>query len=114
MPIETVFAEVRCTDLAASVAWYAKLFGRDPDRKPNAKLAEWQFTDSAEVQLIEDGDGAGSDGLTLGVLPMRPEHERITAAGIDPGEIKQADGYFTMRMTDPDGNRILLASARLD
>jgi len=54
MGIETIFAHVNCSDLEVSVQWYEKLFGRSPTRRPMPGLAEWQLTDSAEVQLYEE------------------------------------------------------------
>jgi len=112
MGIETIFAHVSCSDLAASAAWYEKLFGKPPTRRPMAGLVEWQFTDSAEVQLFEDKAHAGTSTLTLGVLPLEPERQRLQQAGLDPGPIEQADNFFIMRMRDPDRNLVVFASAR--
>jgi hypothetical protein len=50
--------------------------------------------------------------LTLGVLPIAPEHARLAAAGLAPGAIEQAEDYFIVRLRDPDGNLIVLASAQ--
>ncbi len=112
MSIETIFAHVSCSDLAASMAWYEKLFGKPPLRRPMPGLAEWQFSDSAEVQLYEDKAHAGHSALTLGVLPLEPERARLDAAGLAPGPIEEADDFFIMRMRDPDDNLIVLASAK--
>ena len=73
MGIATVFAHVSCSDIATSSAWYENLFGKPPIRRPMPKLVEWQFTDSAEVQLYEQREHAGHSVLTLGVLPLEPE-----------------------------------------
>ena len=112
MSIQTVFAHVSCTDLTTSLPWYQELFGKAPIRRPMPGLAEWQFTDSAEVQLFEDTKHAGHSTLTLGVLPIEPEHERLTATGLDPGPIEETDGYFIMRIRDPDQNLVVFASAK--
>ena len=111
MGIQTIFAQVACSDLKASEIWYTKLFGKPPLRHPMSHLAEWQFTDSAEVQLFEDKNNAGHSVLTLGVLPMEKEIERILAAGLEVGEVEEATSFYIMRMRDPDGNLIVLASA---
>jgi hypothetical protein len=76
-----------------------------------AGLAEWHFTDSAEVQLHEEREHAGTSTLTLGVLPLEPERRRLQQAGLDPGPIEETDGYFIMRIRDPDHNLIVFASA---
>jgi predicted lactoylglutathione lyase len=112
MGIETIFAHVSCSDLETSTAWYEKLFGKAPTRKPMDGLVEWQFTESAEVQLFEDKKHAGTSTLTLGVLPLEPERKRLLSAGLDPQEIEQAKHFFIMRMRDPDGNLVVMASAR--
>ena len=112
MSIATIFAHVSCSDIGVSAPWYEKLFGRPPIRKPSAGLVEWQFTDSAEVQLCEQKEHAGHSHLTLGVLPLEPERRRLLDAGLDPDEIEETDGYFVMRIRDPDRNLIVFASAR--
>jgi hypothetical protein len=109
--IETVFARLSCRDILVSGPWYEKLFGKPPIRRPMPGLVEWQFTDSAEVQLFEDKVDAGHGGLTLGVLPLEPERRRLEAAGLNPGEIEETGGYFVLRLRDPDGNQIVLASS---
>ena len=111
MAIKTIFAHVSCSNLETSIGWYAKLFGRAPDRRPMDGLAEWHFTDSAEVQLFESRENAGHSTLTLGVLPMEPEYRRLAGAGLKVGEIEAAKDFYIMRMRDPDGNLIVLASA---
>ena len=111
MPIQTIFAHVSCSDIDASTRWYEKLFGRPPLRRPMPGLAEWQFSDSAEVQLFQDREKAGASTLTLGVLPLAPERTRLLEAGLEPGPIGEADDFYIMRMRDPDGNLIVFASA---
>jgi hypothetical protein len=110
--IATVFAHVSCSDIGASEAWYEKLFGRPPIRRPAPGVVEWQFSESAEVSLCRQSEHAGHSTLTLGVLPLEPECRRLAAAGLEPGEIEEIDGYFAMRMRDPDGNLVVFASAR--
>lgn len=112
MSIQTVFAHISCADLKTGLPWYQKLFGKPPIRRPMPGLAEWQFTDSAEVQLFEDKTHAGHSTLTLGVLPMEPERQRLVDAGLNPGPIEEADDYFIMRMRDPDQNLVVFASAK--
>jgi hypothetical protein len=114
MPIQTIFAHVSCSDIEASTQWYEKLFGKAPIRKPMPGLVEWQFSDSAEVQLFEDGNHAGTSTLTLGVLPLEPERKRLEDAGLDPGPIEQTKDFYIMRMRDPDQNLIVFASAEKD
>lgn len=112
MSIETIFANVSCSELERSIAWYKKLFGKPPARRPMAGLAEWQLTESAEMQLYEAKEHAGHSTLTLGVMPIEPERERLAAAGLEPGPVESAEDFFIARLRDPDGNLVVLASAR--
>lgn len=112
MAIETVFAHVSCSDLVTSAAWYEKLFGKPPIRRPMPGLAEWQFSESAEVQLHQERQHAGASTLTLGVLPIEPERQRLQQAGLQPGPIEETHGYFIMRLRDPDQNLVVFASAK--
>jgi hypothetical protein len=111
MGIETIFAQVACSDLKAAEVWYTKLFGEPALRHPMAGLAEWQFTDSAEVQLFQDKENAGHSVLTLGVLPLGKEIERLRQDGLQVGKVEEATRFYIMRMRDLDGNLIVLASA---
>ncbi|HEV7578741.1 MAG TPA: hypothetical protein VGO85_22125 [Caldimonas sp.] len=48
----------------------------------------------------------------FGVLPLEPERQRLETAGLRPGAIEATAGYFVLRLRDPDGNLVVLASAR--
>ncbi len=114
MGIQTIFANISCSDIAVSERWYEKLFGMAPARRPMKNLVEWHFTDSAEVQLYQQKENAGHCTLTLGVLPLEPERARLERAGLDPGPIEAADDFYIVRLRDPDRNLVVLASAKKD
>lgn len=111
MGIQTIFAQVACSDLEAAESWYTRLFGKPALRHPMKGLAEWQFTDSAEVQLFQDTENAGHSVLTLGVLPLGKEVDRLRQEGLPVGDIEEASSFYIMRMRDLDGNLIVLAGA---
>jgi hypothetical protein len=69
MGIQTIFAQFSCSNIQNSTRLVSKLFGQAPIRRPMPGLVEWQFTESAEVQLYEQRDNAGHSVLTIGVLP---------------------------------------------
>lgn len=92
MTIRTVFANVSCRDIESSTAWYQRLFGGPPTRRPMPTLSEWQFTESAEVQVHEQRAHAGHSTLTLGVLPLEPVRERLLRAGLEPDRIEETGG----------------------
>jgi hypothetical protein len=68
-------------------------------------LVEWQFSDSAEVQLYEQKEHAGHNMLTLDVLPLEPERKRLQEGGLRPGPIDQTNGYFISAQTIPTKTR---------
>jgi hypothetical protein len=112
MGIATIFAQVSYINIESSVTWYTKLFGKPPIRRPMRGLAEWQFTESAEVQVYEQREHAGHSALTVGVLPLETERKRLEEAGLEPGPIEEAEDFFIMRIRDPDQNLVVFASAK--
>lgn len=75
-------------------------------------LAEWQFSDSAEIQLCEEKQHAGHAALTIGTLPLESERKRLLKAGSTPEAIEESKRYLIIRIRDPDGNLIVFASAQ--
>ena len=112
MPIQTIFAHVSCSSLEASTRWYETLFGKPVTRRPMDGLAEWHFTDSAEVQLFENEKNAGASTLTIRVIAMEPEHRRLSEHGLAPGPIEETKDFYLARLKDPDDNLVVLVSAQ--
>lgn len=90
--------------------WYEALFEAPPTRRPMDGLAEWHITDSAEVQLYQSPEKAGKSTLTIRVTALDAEHERLSARGLAPQPIESATNFFLMRLSDPDGNLVVLVS----
>ncbi|MFD2738789.1 VOC family protein [Sulfitobacter aestuarii] len=109
MPIEKIFAQLACRDLAQSICWFEQLFDRSPDARPMAGLAEWHHGDGAGLQIFEDEAHAGSGTLTLIMRDLRGEHARLADAGLAPPAIEAADTTSLIRLRDPDGNLVVLA-----
>ena len=83
MSIQTIYANVSCTDLAVSEVWYEKLLGKSLTRRPMEGLLEWQFSDSAEMQLFEAPDHAGHSTLSVGVESLEDELKRLNFQGMN-------------------------------
>lgn len=47
------------------------------------------------------------------MIPGRQRSD-LVEAGLKPSEILEHEDYFIVRLSDPDGNALLLASARLE
>ncbi|CAN7532476.1 glyoxalase/bleomycin resistance/dioxygenase family protein [Rhizobium sp. LjRoot30] len=109
MALTAIYAQLNCSDLGASTAWFSTLFARQPDARPMQGLAEWHHGREAGFQLYENPQQAGSGTLTLLVDDIRSEQERLGAGGVKTAEIETADYTTIMRLNDPDGNLVVLA-----
>ncbi|TZG25073.1 VOC family protein [Sphingomonas montanisoli] len=107
MTLTAIFANISCSDLKRSAAWFTTLFDRGPDATPMPGLAEWHHGDTSGFQLFENADNAGRCTLTLIVSDVRAERDRVAA--LNPGEIETADYTTITRLHDPDGNLVVLA-----
>jgi catechol 2,3-dioxygenase-like lactoylglutathione lyase family enzyme len=109
MAIKKILAQLNCSDLSSSQAWYEKFFGRTPDACPMAGLAEWHQQNAGGLQLFESKDHAGHGTLTLIVDGLKDERIRLENAGLSPGDVEPATSISLVRLRDPDGNLIVLA-----
>jgi len=109
MPINKIYAQLNCSNLSTSIAWYERLFGRRPDVQPMPGLAEWHHLEHAGLQVFENAADAGHGTLTLIVSQLREEHTRLIAAGLKAGPIEPATSTSLVRLRDPDGNLVVLA-----
>jgi hypothetical protein len=109
MAVEKIYAQLSCSDLSSSVAWFQRIFGRPPDARPMDGLAEWHHHDHAGFQLFEDRSSAGHGTLTLIVSGLADEHSRLTKCGLEPPDIEPADSVSLIRLHDPDQNLVVLA-----
>lgn len=109
MPVERIFAHLSCSDLARAVAWYERLFGRAPDARPMDGLVEWHHRDHAGLQLFEDAASAGHGTMTLIVADIAGEHARLRDGGLATRDVEAGDTVSLVRLSDPDGNLVVLA-----
>ena len=107
--VTEAFAGMATADLAAGRAWYERLLGRPPDLIPNENEAAWQLTQGGWMYVVGDAERAGGSLLTLLVADLEHEVGELGQRGIDAGGIETIPGVVrTVRITDPDGNRITL------
>jgi len=86
MPLTAIYANLACSDLGRSRAWFATLFGREPDAAPMEGLVEWHHGEGAGFQLSAEGEDdakAGRGTLTPIVSDLRGERSRLAA--LSPG-----------------------------
>lgn len=101
-----------CTvaDLDRAELWYAKLFGRGPDRRPMEGLLEWHLAPGYGVQVWCEPERAGRSTLVLEVFDLQAQAERLAALGLDNGGPQPGGGAQIVQLQDPDGNRVVLSS----
>ncbi|MFM7348634.1 MAG: VOC family protein [Erythrobacter sp.] len=109
MRLQAIYAHLSCSDFEASIAWFAKLFGSEPDARPMDGLAEWHHEAHAGFQLYRNPPDAGRATMTLIVADLEAEHTRLDKAGVEVGEIMSGEYVRYLQVADPDGNRVVLA-----
>jgi len=113
MTITNALASVAVANLAIAVTWYEKLFGRPPDTRPMAELAEWKFPKGGWLQVYEADDArVGHGSVTLAVASIAQQIADLRALGIDPGEEMGGATVRVVMVKDPDGNSLAFAEAR--
>lgn len=105
--LNDIAAVVATRDFASALSWYRGLIGRDPDLEPVENVAEWQITDTAWLQIIEDKDRAGRTAVRFGVDDLDAQIAELTAADITSGDvIVVPEMVKVVDVTDPDGNEV--------
>jgi hypothetical protein len=78
-------------------------------------LAEWHPSEHGGIQLVEDGDRAGSSLLTLVVDSLEERLAALEAEGIAAGPIVGTSGLVrAVTVADPEGNLITFAEDLAD
>jgi hypothetical protein len=105
--IEKVLAGIGVGDLSSARSWYERLFGRRPDAEPMEGLVEWHPTEGGGLQLIEDGERAGSSYATIVVGSLHEMLAALEVEGIPAGSVVGTPGLVrATTVTDPEGNLI--------
>jgi catechol 2,3-dioxygenase-like lactoylglutathione lyase family enzyme len=101
-----LYAGVPVADLEASIDWYTRLFGRDPDFRAGDEIL-WEIAASATLFIEPDSKRAGTGRITTGLDALlaslagrRIDHEAIET---------YSNGVRHVKIPDPDGNAIAFA-----
>jgi predicted enzyme related to lactoylglutathione lyase len=108
VPITAALATMTVSDLDRAESWYSALFGRAPDSRPMAGLLEWYLDGGSGVQVVAGPDRAGRSGVTLSATVLDETARMLTAAGVAHDGPEQVTSLRILRLTDPDGNRIVV------
>lgn len=107
--IRGILAQATVSDLDRAEQWYRPLFGRDPDHRPMPGLLEWRIDERFGLQLWADADRAGRGTVVLEDTALDETAAALTDAGIGHDGIAPVDVGRVLALTDPDGNKVVLA-----
>ena len=108
MTITNVLAGIAVEDIAEAIDFYERLFGRPPDARPLADVAEWKLPGGGWVHVATDMDRAGASMLTLIVDDLALELGRLALHELKPVSKSVGDFFKTAKFRDADGNTITL------
>ncbi len=104
--ISHLFAGVPVSDLDASVDWYTRFFGREPDARVGDEVL-WDIDEHACLFIEPNATTAGAGRITLGVSGLDALLERLAAERIEHEPVETyTKGERHVKVPDPDGNEI--------
>jgi catechol 2,3-dioxygenase-like lactoylglutathione lyase family enzyme len=106
--IRRLLAQCTVSDLDRAEAWYTALAGRGPDARPMAGLLEWYLGDGFGLQVWSEADRAGGSTVVLEETGLDTAAVRLAEAGVRHDGPEPGGGARILRLTDPDGNRVVL------
>jgi catechol 2,3-dioxygenase-like lactoylglutathione lyase family enzyme len=102
-------AGVPVSDLAASIDWYTRFFGRPPDLRVGDEVL-WDIDEHATLFIEPNVERAGAGRITFAVAGLDAFLERLDAEGIEYEAIETySNGVRHVKVPDPDGNAIAFA-----
>ena len=105
--INSVISVIPVKNFETALAWYKRLFGRDPDVVPMEGIAEWQLVENAWIQVGTDPDRAGTTTVVIGVSDIEEQRKSCLDANLLVSEIEEYPEIIKMaEVTDPEGNKI--------
>lgn len=107
--ITHLYAGVPVTDLEASIDWYTRLFGREPDFRAGNEIL-WEIAASVTLFIEPEAEQAGTGRVTFSVIGLDALLESLAARRIDHQAIEAySNGVRHVKIPDPDGNAIAFA-----
>ena len=102
-----VVAVLPVKDHAASVAWYARWLGRNPDVVPMEGVAEWNLAQAGWLQVALDPVNAGRTSVVVTVHDANAQRLVCSKAGLNPGDVQDLGVVKLVELKDPDGNNVV-------
>ncbi len=110
MKLQKIYSALLTADIAAAEAWYTKLLGRGPDNRPMDTLVQWELSDRVGLSISSDEEIAGRGVVFIYVDDVDAERRRLDDLGIELGDDIKGDYSTLAQLSDPDGNRLILAT----
>lgn len=107
MAVKWMLAQMTVVELEVSVAWYARLFGRQPDDRPMEGLAEWYLDETFGVQVWAEPGRAGRSTMVLDESDLDVRAAYLEGVGIEHVGPWEASKTRIVQVRDPDGNRVV-------
>lgn len=109
--ITNLVAGVPVGDLATSIDWYTRFFGRPPDLRVGDEVL-WDVDEHATLFIEPNAAHAGSGRITFAVTGLDGFLQRLAAEGIEHEAIDTySNGVRHVKVPDADGNAIALAES---
>jgi hypothetical protein len=106
-----LFAGVPGAHLEASIDWYTRLFGREPDFRAGDEIL-WEIAPCATLFIEPDAKRAGTGGITLLVTGLDALLASLAVRRIDHEAIETySNGVRHVKIPDPDCNAIAFAES---
>jgi hypothetical protein len=109
--VQRVLAQATVRDLGVAEQWYTTVFDGPPDTRPMAGLIEWHLGEAFGVQVWAEPERAGRSSMVLDETDLDALANRLSRAGVEHAELEQATSARILRLSDPDGNRIVFTQA---
>ena len=110
--ITHLYAGVPVSDLAASIEWYTRFFGRPPDWRAGEETL-WEIDEHAWIFIEPNAARAGAGRITFAVAGLDALLERLAAERIEHEPVETySNGVRHVDVLDPDGNTIAFAEPR--
>ena len=109
--ITHLIAGVPVSQLAVSVDWYTRFFGRPPDAHAGDEVL-WDVDERATLFIEPSPARAGAGRVTLGVAGLDALLEGLSDRGIAYEHLETyPNGVRHVEIRDPDGNLLAFAEA---
>lgn len=110
MAYVNVLPSLQVEAFEATVAWYERLFGRAPGRRPMDGCVEWQLAPTGGVQVFRNPEGASPATIIIGFDDLTAAVEALRRRDIEAEVYDVPSGQFRLaQLEDPSGNTVMLS-----